>query len=96
MALRGQHGKERFQFSGKHVAQVPHGTLAPMPTDEEAHPINGKYVQPDLPSAHAFRAVGLGRTPADEKSRSLQAGFFGLEATVHVPNPLAHLVEQAG
>jgi formate dehydrogenase assembly factor FdhD len=28
----------------------------------------------------AVHAVGPGRTPADEKSRSIQAGFLGLEA----------------
>jgi len=44
----------------------------------------------------AAHAVGLGGTPADEKSRSAQAGFLCLEAIVQVPNPLAHLVEQAG
>ena len=34
--------------------------------------------------------------PADEKAYPIQVGLFRLEAIVHVPNPLSHLIEQAG
>jgi hypothetical protein len=40
-------------------------------------------------------ATTLRSAPADEKSDPVQVGFFGLEAIVHVPNSLAHLIEQA-
>ena len=43
--------------------------------------------------AHAARLRG---TPADEKAYLLQVSFFGLQAIVQIPNPLAHLIEQAG
>lgn len=41
-------------------------------------------------------AASLSGTPADEKAHSIQVGLFGLEAIVHVTNPLTDLIKQAG
>ena len=41
-------------------------------------------------------AAPLRGAPADEKADPVQVRFFSLEAIVQTPNPLAHLIEQAG
>ena len=40
--------------------------------------------------------TALNFTPSDEKTNSIEVIFLGFEAIVHIPNPLAHVNEQAG
>ena len=41
-------------------------------------------------------AAELRSAPADEKTDPIEVSFLGFEAIVEIPNPLAHLIEQAG
>jgi hypothetical protein len=38
----------------------------------------------------------LNSAPADEKTNLIEVILLGFEAIVHILNPLAHLIEQAG
>ena len=51
-----------------------------------------------LSIAHVIRMwhATLRGAPADTEANPVDIGFFRLEAIVQMPNPLAHLIEQAG
>ena len=66
---------------------------AHQPSSTKSGSIEGDDHQSSTRMAHAAR---LGSAPADEKADPIQIGLFRLQAIVQIPNPLSHLIEQAG
>jgi hypothetical protein len=93
---------EPRQINAQHLAvHKKHSTERLVVRRSRHLAIVGQHVQKGfhIGHAHATRvahAAGLCGAAANEKSNPAEVSLLGFEATVHVPNPLANLIKQAG